>query len=179
MAWGAGSTKQWSGPASCQRPVTHPTGQARELGRSPPRAPLGPALHPKVLCHALSCGSRSLIPEFWEAWAEFPERVSQFSKQIGCSSSQLSRAASSSGGARGASCCQGHPGPTRSPAWGWPLHRQPGETEAQRGDGAYGRSHSRFRFKAQVASSWAVLTALCFDGQEMALKPPPHQVLAW
>ncbi|CAI9154825.1 unnamed protein product [Rangifer tarandus platyrhynchus] len=38
---------------------------------------------PQVLCHALSCGSGSLIPEFWEAWAEFPEGVSQFSKQIG------------------------------------------------------------------------------------------------
>lgn len=49
-----------------------------------PHAPLW-ALppRPKVLCHALSCGSGSLIPEFWEAWAEFPEGVSQFSKQIG------------------------------------------------------------------------------------------------
>lgn len=36
-----------------------------------------------MLCHAPSCGSGSLIPEFWEAWAEFPEGVSQFSKQIG------------------------------------------------------------------------------------------------
>lgn len=60
-----------------------PASQAGGLGHGPPRAPLGPALRPKVLCHALSCGFGSLIPKFWEAWAEFPEGVSQFSKQIG------------------------------------------------------------------------------------------------
>lgn len=59
-----------------------PSGQAGD-GPQPPRAPLGSALHPKMLCHALSCGSGSLIPEFWEAWAVFPEGVSRFSKQIG------------------------------------------------------------------------------------------------
>lgn len=62
--------------------MTHPPA-GWGLGRGPPRAPLGPALCPKVLCHALSCGSGSLIPEFWEAWAQFPEGVRQFSKHIG------------------------------------------------------------------------------------------------
>lgn len=61
-----------------------PSGQPGEAGPQPPRAPLGSALHPKMLCHGPSCGSGSLIPEFWEAWAAFPEGVSRFSKQIGC-----------------------------------------------------------------------------------------------
>lgn len=63
--------------------MTHQPAGLQGPGCGPPRTPLGPVLSPEVLCHALSCGSGSLIPEFWEAWAEFPEGVSQFSKQIG------------------------------------------------------------------------------------------------
>lgn len=79
---GGGRQGGWDQEAAGGR-VDSPASRAWGLGRGPPRAPLGPAPRPKVLCHALSCGSGSLIPEFWEAWAEFPEGVSQFSKQIG------------------------------------------------------------------------------------------------
>lgn len=79
---GGGQQGGWDREVAGGR-VDSPASRAWGLGHRPPRAPLGPAPLPKVLCHALSCGSGSLIPEFWEAWAEFPEGVSQFSKQIG------------------------------------------------------------------------------------------------
>lgn len=88
-------------------------------GLRPPRAPLGPALCPKVLCHALSCGSGSLIPEFWEAQAEFPEGVSQFSKQIGCfaGTAEPGRPACRSGGGWYPRGQRNSPSPVR----GWHL----------------------------------------------------------
>ena len=79
----SGGGHKWPGRELQQARVTHPLARL-EAGPQPPRAPLGSALHPKMLCHAPSCGSGSLIPEFWEAWAVFPEGVSRFSKQIGC-----------------------------------------------------------------------------------------------
>lgn len=93
----AGGWRKWAGWKLQQARVTHPLGRL-EAGPQPPRAPLGSALHPKMLCHAPSCGSGSLIPEFWEAWAVFPEGVSRFSKQIGCLLSSAQPEALEAGG---------------------------------------------------------------------------------
>lgn len=131
--------------------------QAGGLGCGPPRTPLGPALSPKVLCHALSCGSGSLISEFWEAWAEFPEGVSQFSKQIGwlvVTAEPDGPAAREAGGGdwwpKGAqetppSLCRVG---TSQGNFAQVLLMK-GKPEAQRGQGTCQRSHSESRVQTQ------------------------------
>lgn len=131
--------------------------QAEGLGRGPPRAPLGPALCPKLLCHALSCGSGSLIPEFWEAWAEFPEGVSQFSKQIGwlvVTAEPGGPAAQEAGGGNWWPKGTQEPPPSlcgtgTSQGSLTQALQMKGETEAQRGQDACQRSHNGFRVQTQ------------------------------
>lgn len=137
--------------------LTHQSAGLGGWAAGPPRAPLGPALRPKMLCHALSCGSGSLIPEFWEAWAEFPEGVSQFSKQIGwlvVTAEPGGPAAQEAGG--GDRWPQGTqelpPSLGRASTSQGSLAQAPhmrGETEAQRGQVTCQRPHSESRVQTQ------------------------------
>lgn len=153
---GRGRHSGWDQEAAGGRadsPASGPGGWAA----GPPRAPLGPALSPKVLCHALSCGSGSLIPEFWEAWAEFPEGVSQFSKQIGwlvvTAEPGGPTAQESGGGDWWSSGTQElPPSLCRASASQGSLAQalqMKGETEAQRGQGTCQRPHSESRAQNQ------------------------------
>lgn len=61
--------------------MTHRPAGLQGAGLWPPRTPLGPCAQKCCVISLLMAWS--LIPEFWEAWAEFPEGVSCLSKQIG------------------------------------------------------------------------------------------------
>jgi hypothetical protein len=118
-------------------------------GVGAPRAPLGPPSAQKccvTLCHVAG----SLIPEFWEAWAEFPEGVSQFSKQIGTAEPPGGPAARE-GGARWGLAAKGTEQLPLAP----PRAAQPGrdkqENQAQRGQGTPRRLHSGPGFRSRFA----------------------------